>query len=612
MARTVAHDAELEAAIRSAIEGETVLSGFLATAARSLDEEALRWRRDGTWTAMTWRDYRQAVAEVAAGLTAAGFGRRECALILSRNRPEPHVADLAVQAAGGIPVSLHTTHLAEQIAEVANHCEATVIFVEDEFVHVAEQIRGTVPSLRTIVVLGDHARAPEKWAITWDELRAAGAPSAGDPEELLASAAQLIGPDDLATLIYTSGTTGKPRGVMLSQQNIRWVIAAGFHDMPPSTGERFISFLPLATVGGRMVDLWGHVVLGGAVISFCPDPARLFEYAREVRPTLLLAVPAVWEELYRDLTLLIEREPDDGKRATVHRCLQVGRQLARLREAKQEVPAELAAMVERVRPVLTSIRALFGLDQCRAAVSGGAPIDAEVIQFFQALGLPMTASWGMTELTSAVTSGGPTGSVGTGYSGVEVSLAADGEVLVRGGLVMKGYYRDPEATAEAIDAEGWLHTGDLGSVDEEGNLRIVGRKKDIIVTAVGTNVAPMPIELRLQRHPLVAQACVVGDRRNHLAALLTLDREMVAHWAEQHGVDGSDAASFVRAEAVLADIQRTVDEVNSTLPVPERIHRFALLPDVWTIERGELTPTFKKRRSQILEQHAADIDALYA
>jgi long-chain acyl-CoA synthetase len=602
----------LSEVIRAEIEGATILGGFLDTAAAAPDDEALRWKESGQWVALTWREYRQQVAEVTAGLAALGLARGECVLMLSRNRPEPHIADLAVQAAGAVPVSLHTTLTADQVAGIGNHCEASMAFVDDaDALTALTAVRGRIPSLRAIVVFDDAAGAVGD-VLTWSQLRQDGARSVGDAQAALASAASKLSSDDLATLIYTSGTTGAPKGVMIAHSNVRWVTAAGFRDEPPSTGERFISYLPFSTVGGRFVDHWGHVVLGGAVIHFCPDPAQLWDYAAEVRPTLLLGVPAIWEKLSKDIVSAIDRIPDGKRRTIVHDCVEVGRQVARFKAAGMELPEGLAGRVAKVQPILRSLLGLVGLDQCKAGVSGGAPIDTEIVEFFRALGLPMTVSWGMTELTSAVTAGGPNGSVGTPYPGVEIKPADDGEILVRGGLTMKGYYRDPEQTAEVLDAEGWLRTGDLGAVDDAGNLRIVGRKKDIIVAATGMNIAPDPIELLLERNPLIGQALAAGDRQRYVTALITLDPDVAPRWAAEHGLTDTSAEALAASPEVLAEVRRALDQANTLLGAPERVLGFHVLAAPWTTESGELTPTLKKRREAILQRYAAEIAGMYA
>ena len=281
-----------------------------------------------------------------------------------------------------------------------------------------------------------------------------------------------------------------------------------------------------------------------------------------------------------------------------------------------EIPAALAAQAEQAAPICKAVLARVGLDHCAAAATGAAPIDPVIIEFFQALGLPLIEAWGMSELTCAAT-GNPSsaprnGTIGVAAAGVEVRLADDGEILVRAGCQTPGYYKDPRGTAEAVDADGWLHTGDLATVDADGYYRIIGRKKELIITAGGKNIAPSAIENLLQQHQVIGQACALGDRKPYINALLVLDPEGAQAWARAHDLTASSTAELARDPAILEEVQRAVDAANSHLARVEQVKRFALLPNEWTAQTGELTPTLKKRRSVILERYAAQIEALYA
>jgi long-chain acyl-CoA synthetase len=606
------------AAIEAAIEGKTLLSAFAEAADRLSDTDALAWKdSSGDWQKLTWRQYREAVAEVAVGLTTLGFEPGQFAILLSRNRPEPLMAELGTQHARGAPVVLYNTLAPDQAAYIANHCEARVAFVENrQFLRTLQAVRTELKQLRTVVLLDDAPSAEDAgWTITFGELRARGrAVLQRDPAAFDVLWKQ-VGPGDLAALVYTSGTTGRPKGVMLSQRNVMWEAAAVAGLVAPRTGERTISYLPLAHVTGRWLDLWSHVVYGGTVYC-CPDPLQLFQYAAEVRPTGLVGVPRVWEKLYVALLAGIAAEPDAARRQAVEQAIEIRRQVIRLEQSGKKVPPELAAASERAAVVGQMVRARVGLDQCDRAATGAAPIDPGIIEFFQAIGLPMIEAWGMTELTCAAT-GNPSdairnGSIGVAGTGVEVRLADDGEILVRAGLMMEGYYKDPQATAEAIDADGWLHTGDVASVDRDGYYRIMGRKKELIITAGGKNIAPAAIEFLLEQHPLIGQACAIGDRRPYVNALLVLDAERAPAWARQHGIEAASLAELTRHPTVLEEVQRAVDAANTHLARVEQVKRFRLLPNEWTAQTGELTPTLKKRRNVILERYADVIEALYA
>jgi long-chain acyl-CoA synthetase len=399
-----------------------------------------------------------------------------------------------------------------------------------------------------------------------------------------------VTPDDLATLIYTSGTTGQPKAVMLTHRSLRYCQVAVFRVLPYEewSGEdgitRIISYLPMAHVTGRTVDHWTPMARPSTV-AYCPDRLQLFAIAAQVHPTGLMGIPRVWEKLYAALRTVL---PDAS-------------------------PEAIRAWPEEARlAVLTRI----GLDQCRAAVSGAAPIDPAIIEFFQALGLPLTEGWGMSELSNAATLAAPgherIGAVGKAFPGVELRIADDGEVLVRGPLVMRGYYKDPDLTAQTIDAGGWLHTGDIGELDADGYLKITDRKKELIITSGGKNISPALIEYELQRHPLIGQACAVGDRRNYVTALLVLDPEVAPAWASAHGIEATSLAELAAHPALQAEIERGVAEANSHLAQAERVRRFRVLPSEWTAETGELTPTLKRRRRVIVDRYAAEIDQLYA
>ena len=346
---------------------------------------------------------------------------------------------------------------------------------------------------------------------------------------------------------------------------------------------RLISYLPMAHVTGRSVDHWGAMA-NPVSLAYCPDPQRLFEIAPQVHPTALIGIPPVWEPLYAaDSPALPGVSPGAGR----------------------------ARRGRGWRAVLTRI----GLDECRIATSGAAPIDPAIIDFFRALGVPLTEGWGMSELSNAATLAPPDGSrigaVGKAFPGMELRIAGDGEVLVRGPLVMRGYYKDPQQSAEALDAEGWMHTGDIGALDADGFLKITDRKKELIITSGGKNISPALVEYELQRHPLISQACAIGDKRNYVTALIVLDPDVTPAWARAHGIQASSLAELAAHPAVLAEIERGVAEANSHLARVEQVRRFRVLPNEWTADTGELTPSLKRRRRVIIDRYAQEIDDLY-
>jgi long-chain acyl-CoA synthetase len=345
-----------------------------------------------------------------------------------------------------------------------------------------------------------------------------------------------------------------------------------------------VTYLPMAHVTGRMLDHWGPMA-HPTTLAYCPNQLQLFAIAAQVHPTLMMGIPRVWEKLH-----------------------------AALRGALPDVtPAAVRALPDAVKQaVLTRI----GLDRCRIAATGSAPVDPEIIEFFRALGVPLSEGWGMSELSNAATFAAPdearTGAVGRPFPGMEIRLADDGEVLVRGPLLMAGYYKDPELTMATIDSAGWLHTGDIGAFDDAGFLKIIDRKKELIITSGGKNISPALVEYELQRHPLIGQACAIGDRRNYVTALLVLDPDTTPAWAQAQGISFDSLADLAAHPDVLAEVERGVAVANSHLARPEQVRRFTLLPAEWTAQSGELTPSMKRRRQVIIDRYAKEIEELYA
>ena len=584
--------AAVRASIEAEIAGSTLLTVYAETVAQAPDVVAQEWQAGGEWRSLTYAEVYQRVRDAALGLAATGLQPGEFAAVWSRNRSEATIADYAVMHARGIPVFVYPTVAPEQGADIISHCEATVVLVEREFLPVLRSVRHLLPKLRALVVLDDgpsgEAEA-EEGTLGWAELLERGRAAAEADPGAFERTWRQVTPDDLVTLIYTSGTTGSPKGVMITHRGIRYSQRATErvipHDQLVSEDgtATLVSYLPMAHVTGRHVDHWGPMA-SPTTLAYCPDNLRLFEIAAQVHPTALIGIPRVWEKLH-----------------------------AALRGALPDVtPAAVSALPDAVKQaVLTRI----GLDRCRIATSGAAPIDPEIVGFFRALGLPLTEGWGMSELSNAATLSAPAdakgGAVGTAFPGMEVRVAEDGEVLVRGPLVMAGYYKDPELTMATIDADGWLHTGDIGEMDADGFLKIVDRKKELIITSGGKNISPAQVEYELQRHPLIGQACAIGDRRNYVTALLVLDQETAPAWARAQGIAFESLADLAADPGVLAEVERGVAEANLHLARPEQVRRWTLLPAEWTAQSGELTPSMKRRRRVIIDRYAKEIDSLY-
>jgi long-chain acyl-CoA synthetase len=605
------------ARIERSIAGKTLPSVFAETVDQHPAGKALNWKTDQGWQSLTWEEYRQRVREVALGLKAIGFGRGEFGVIMARNRPEHVIADLGIMHAQGTPVSLYNTLAAEQVQYVAGHCEATVAIVEDAgFLAKFREVRDQLPKLRRVIVMEPGSDGLDDWVMTWDDLLALGRTENERDPEAFDRGWKQIKPDDLATLIYTSGTTGPPKGVMDTHRQVLWMAESATEWLPRPPGARHISYLPFAHAFERFIGHW-YGIHQAQSVYFCPDAAMLFAYAAEVRPNGMIGVPRVWEKLQAGLSAGIAAEPDAQRRAAIEGAVGVGLEVVKHKQQGRELPPELVAKADQCRPVWDALLGKVGLGECDYAITGAAPINVDVIEFFQALGLPLVEGWGMTETTVGATFAPGldrhhNGTVGVADAGVEIRIAEDGEILVKGGNVTQGYYKEPEKTAETFDEEGWLHTGDIGSMDEDGYVRIFDRKKELIITAGGKNISPANLETLLKQHPLVGQACAIGDRRPFVSALIVLDQEVAPVWAKQHGIEFTSIAELAGRPEVVAEMQKAVDECNRHVAQVEAVRRVSILPVEWTAESEELTPTLKLKRRVVHDKYAQQIEAMYA
>jgi long-chain acyl-CoA synthetase len=596
------------------IEGKTLCSVFAATVARLGDREAMSGKTAaGERRALSWNDYRERVREVALGLHALGVTPRSFGVIMARNRPEHLIADLGLVHAGATPVSLYNTLAPEQVSYIANHCDARVAIVEDAgFLAKFQAVRAELPKLERIVLM--EGTSDDASVITWDELLAAGrAAHARDPHTF-DGLWQGVTPDDIITLIYTSGTTGPPKGVIDTHRSALWVLESLRSAAPTDETDSGVSYLPLAHAADRFLSYYGAVVCG-TTMAFCAELGQIMPTVLEVRPTLFGSVPRVWEKLHAGLTSAIANEPDEQRRRMVLGALEVARKVVALEQRDEPVPAELRQQRAMFEPIFAAIRARIGLDRAKHVVTGAAPTPREVIEFFHAIGLPLSDTWGMSEIGVIGTRSPPDriklGSIGVTLPGVEARLAPDGELQVRGGMVMRGYYKDPEKTAETIDPEGWLATGDIATVDAEGYYTIVDRKKELIITAGGKNISPANLESLLKAHPLIGQACVIGDNRAYLTALIVLDGMGAPAWAAAHGIASRAIAELAVDPEVAAEVGRAVAAVNVHVSRVENIRKWTILPTEWTAETAELTPTLKLKRRVIRDKYARAIAAMY-
>ena len=600
--------------IDQVVEGKTVCTMFAETAARQPDADALRWLEGGVWRSLTWAQYRERVRDVTLALKARGFGRGQFALILARNVPEHLIADLGIVHAGGAAISVYNTLAPEQIEYLANHSEASVAFVEDEgFLGKLLAIRDRLPHLKHVFLV--HGSSDSDWVAPWTGLLAEGAETARRDPRAFETCWRSIFPEDLAALIYTSGTTGPPKGVMYSHRNVTWTSESGWTTLEVTEPLRQVSYLPLAHIAERYASHWGSIYRGD-LIYLCPDQAQLLPALHEARPTFFLGVPRVWEKFQAAIGAGIAAEPDAARREALQGAIAAARKVVALERTGEPVPAVLKDAVERSQPVFAALRGKLGLDQCRLAVTSTAPLALDVHEFFAAIGLPLIEVWGMSELTGPGTVVPPSaprmGTVGKAMRGTEIALGTDGELIARGGNVMVGYYKAPEQTAETIDASGWLHSGDIATVDGDGYYRIVDRKRELIITAGGKNVSPANLESLIKHNPLIGQAVVIGDRRKFISALIILAPDVAPVWARAHGIEVASVAELARHPAMMEAIRRALAEVNTHVSSVEQIKRFTILGNEWTTESEELTPTLKVKRRVVDRKYAPQIDAMYA
>jgi long-subunit acyl-CoA synthetase (AMP-forming) len=604
------------AQIEQEIAGRTLCDLLQDNADRHGDTPAVSWRDGGTWRTLSWSEYRQRVGEVAAGLTSLGVDHGDFVALMLSNRPEHVLADQGAVHAGAVPTTLYATLAPEQIRYCAADCAAKVAILEHrDQAKRWQELREGLPALEHVVVL-EGAGDLSGWEgmLGWDELLARGRDALAADPALAGRLRARVRPEDPVTLLYTSGTTGPPKGVVLTHQGVLYECAALDRLLGLPDGIAGVSYLPFAHIAERLFSLYSALWKHNHVY-FCPELTEMLGYVQHVRPIVAGGVPRVLEKLWAGLGAKLQAEPP-RRRRLAHAAIGTGRQVVRRRQRGQTVPLVLRArhaLLDRL--VLAKIRAALGMDRCRYLLSGAAPLAVDLAESFAALGLPVVEMWGLSETSGVVTGNPPDairiGTVGPPLAGIELKLADDGEVLVRGPITTPGYYRQPEATAALLDADGWLRTGDVGTIDDAGYLRIVDRKKELIITAGGKNVSPANIEGLLKEHPLVGQALAFGDRRPYVVALVVLDHEVAAGWAMQRGIADVSLAALAEHPLVVEEVQHAMEAANQRLARVEQVKRFKILPAEWTAESEELTPTLKLKRRVICGKYAPEIDALY-
>jgi long-chain acyl-CoA synthetase len=562
---------------------------LLAHARERPDAPAIREKRRGRWHELTWGEYAERVARIAGGLRELGVQPGDRVAIHAENRPEWVLGDLAIQGIGAVSVGVYPTSPAPEVEYLLGHSESVVLIAEDEEqLDKALAVRERLPALRRIVVIDPrNVRAlDDPMVMTWEQL---------EDREPFEGYGQGIDDSDTAVIVYTSGTTGPPKGAMLTHANLTWAADSFRRAFGTGPDDEVLSYLPLCHVAERL----GTVINGlgtGYVVNFGEGGESFAQDLRDVQPTLFAAVPRVWEKML----------------ATVEIKMADASRLKRwsYRTALRFAPGRIADVL-----ALRALRDKLGLGRAERAICGAAPIAPQVLEYFWTLGVPVYEIYGQTENTAVCTlmpfDDVRIGTVGKPLEGVELTIAEDGEILTRSPAVFAGYYKDPDATAAAIDPDGWLHTGDVGTIDDDGYLTITDRKKDVIITAGGKNVSPSEIENRLKVSPYVREAMVVGDRRKYLVALIGIEADTVSDWAARRGLAFTTYGDLSRKPEVRELIEEWVDEVIQDLAQVETIKRFALLEKELDHEDGELTATLKVRRRALEKQFERQIQELY-
>ncbi len=588
-----------------AVDAATVTEALRRTAATHPDGVALRTVDDGV--SLSWGEVLERVEAIAGGLAGLGVRRGDAVAIMLGNRVEFHLVDLAAAMLGATPFSIYTTYPADEVRYLIEDAGARVAVVEQEFLEVMREARRELPALEHLIVVDGDAE---------EDTSALGEVEGSGDGFDVAEAASAIEPDDVLTLIYTSGTTGRPKGVELTHRNVMAGAGAVEQIISLEPGSRVISWLPAAHIAERMAHHYIPLIYAGTV-TVCPNPREVVSFLPQVRPTWFFAVPRIWEKLKAGLESMQAAQPEE-QRQKAEQALGAAIQRVRLRQRGEPVPAELEAAVAKAdEAMFAPLRAMLGLDQVRAVNVGAAPTPVEVLEFFHALGIEVAELWGMSETCGCGLCNRPgevrLGTVGPPAPGTEVKLAEDGELLVRGQFVMRGYRHQPERTAETFDDDGWLRTGDIAEIDDDGFVRIVDRKKELIINAAGKNMSPANIEAAIKTSsPLIGTACCIGDARPYNTALIILDADFAPVWAKQQGLEATDLAAIAADPRTLEAIQSAVDRANQHLARVEQIKKFTLLSEDWLPGGDELTPTMKLKRRPIAEKYAEQIEAMYS
>jgi long-chain acyl-CoA synthetase len=592
-------------------ERDAIPHRLIAQASQKPDAIAYQHKVDGRWRPTTWRELADQVRTAARALIALGVPRGGKVAILGFNRPEWVIFDHAALMAGGAPAGIYTTCSPDEVQYIIHHSESRVVLVEDAAqLAKVQRARARLPLLSTIVLMRGAAAPAGGDVLTWEAFLAQ---ATGVSEAALDERLDAIQQADLATLIYTSGTTGPPKGVMISQYNVVFTADSLFESIedPAAKGWRVVSYLPMAHIAERMTSHYRGLI-DGLEVFCCPDPNQLMPYLKEVHPQMVFGVPRVFEKIYAGVNAALGADPekkqqfDDGVAAAI--------EIKRAERDGTVTDEQLETWKFLDAVAFSAVRGLVGLDECELAITGAAPIPAQILEWFNAIGVNLAEIYGLSETTGPMTFSplrNKPGWVGQAVPGCEVELAADGEVICRGGNVFQGYMGMPDKTAEALQ-DGWFHSGDIGEIDDEGYVRIVDRKKELIITSGGKNISPANLEAALKMIPIVGQACAIGDQRKYCSALLVLDPEVAPVWAAKNGKDAMSVVELAADPEVIAAVQAGVDEINQQFAQVEQIKKFVLVGEEWLPDSDMLTPTSKLKRRGVNARYAAEIESMYA
>jgi long-chain acyl-CoA synthetase len=590
-----------------------VYSLFAAQVERYRDRNAFYVRRGGGWAGITWESFGRESHEFACALAAQGLGTGGSVCILMGNVPEWPVADLGTIIAGGVSVGLYPTSSAEQCQYIINHSDAEVVLVDTAFqLDKVMRVREGLPKVKAVVALDEEGARSRGDIVSYREFLESGREHRERFESDLVRRAREASAHETVIMVYTSGTTGLPKGACLSHRYVLGSVESLQETVPLDDADVAFSYLPYCHVAERISGLYTRMY-AGAITYFVDDPAKLWDYMAEVRPSVFGSLPRFFEKVHARVVADLEQAAPEEQRRFAE-VLSLGREISRLRQAGEDVADELREKYEQdCGPVVGRVKRYFG-GRVRLATSGGAPLPFEIAEFFDALGLPILQAYGLTE-NVCVAFNRPDnyrfGTVGPPMPGCCVKIAGDGEILVRSEMVFSGYYKEPEKTAEIFDGDGWLLTGDLGEIDRDGFLKITGRKKELIVTSTGKNIAPALIENMLKEHHLISHALVYGEGKSYLVALLTLNAAETQGYARAHRIDYEDFADLVRKEEIVSLVRRIVEGINARVSTTEAVKRFAILGHDLSVEADEITPTMKIKRKIVTERYIDALEELY-